>query len=218
MKMGKPAQPVAQALAQAVRAPAAGEWLVRVTDLKQYAYCPRIVYYTYCLPHLRPTTYKMAAGIAAQAEVTDLEERRSLRAYGVQTGTRHFHVPVQSATLGCVGQVDMVIETEGADGDRLIPVDFKLSRTPGRHFQLQLTCYGLMLEEMTGLPAPEGYLYLIQTRQAEKVVFTSRLRRDAKAHLATIRQFLYNQAMPQPTAQRARCVDCEFRRFCNDVL
>ena len=36
-----------------------------VTDLKQYAYCPRVVYYTYCLPLLRPMTFKMERGIAS---------------------------------------------------------------------------------------------------------------------------------------------------------
>ena len=46
-----------------------------VTDLKQYFYCPRVVYYTYCLPLLRPTTYKMEAGAVAHEEVGDLERR-----------------------------------------------------------------------------------------------------------------------------------------------
>src|SRR5690349_14295777 len=122
-----------------------GAWWVRVTDLKQYIYCPRVTYYMYCLPHLRPTTYKMQAGIEAQARVTDLEERRSLQAYGLSSGKRHFHLPVRSTVLGCVGQVDMVIETQEGGVPRLIPVDYKLSRrTPGRHFQLQVACYAMM--------------------------------------------------------------------------
>ena len=29
-------------------------WLLRVTDLKQYEYCPRVVFYEYCLPGVRP--------------------------------------------------------------------------------------------------------------------------------------------------------------------
>src|SRR5688572_5334969 len=134
-------------------------WWVRVTDLKQYAYCPRITYYMYCLPHLRPTTYKMQAGIESQERVTSLEERRSLQAYGLTDGERHFHVPVRSTALGCVGQIDMVIETKEGGQHRLIPVDYKLSRrTPDRHFHLQVACYGMMLEEMYGLPVLEGFL------------------------------------------------------------
>lgn len=65
---------------------------LQVTDLKQYLYCPRVVFYRYCLPDVRPVTFKMQAGIAAQDRVTELEKRRSLRAYDVVAGTRHFHV------------------------------------------------------------------------------------------------------------------------------
>src|SRR5690606_34579809 len=48
--------------------------------------------------------------IEAQERVTALEERRSLRAYGLTEGERRYYVPVQSRRLGCTGQVDMVIE------------------------------------------------------------------------------------------------------------
>lgn len=194
-------------------------WWVRVTDLKQYTYCHRITYYMYCLPHLRPTTYKMQAGIEAQERVTELEDRRSLRAYGLQSGERHFHVTVHSVAMGCVGQIDMVIETEENGPHRLIPVDYKLSRrTPGRHFQLQLACYGMMLEEMFGLPVTEGFLYLIQSRETEHVAITKRLRREVTTNIATIRAMIHSQQVPPATPYRARCVACEYRRFCNDVL
>ena len=194
-------------------------WRLRVTDLKQYAYCPRVVYYNYCLPRIRPTTYKMEAGIEAQARVNELEERRSLHAYGLTTGERHLYVAVDSPRLGCVGQVDLVIETDEGGVHRLLPVDFKLSRRkPGRHFRLQLACYALLLEETYGLPSPEGFLYLIPLRRAERIKMTPRLRRDAETLLNEIRQDLEHGRMPAPTPQRARCVACEFRRFCNDVL
>lgn len=194
-------------------------WQLRVTDLKQYAYCPRVVHYTYCMPALRPITFKMEAGIEAQERVTALEERRSLRAYGLTEGERRYYVPVQSRRLGCSGQVDMVIETAEKGNHRLIPVDFKLSRRkPGRHFRLQLACYAMMLEEMTGLPAPEGFLYLIPQRRAERVALTTRLRNEARRLLDEIRSMITAQRMPPPTPNRARCLDCEFRRFCNDVL
>lgn len=194
-------------------------WELRVTDLKQYAYCPRVVHYDYCMPRLRPVTYKMSAGIDAQAHVSELEERRSLRAYGLSQGERRYHVTVRSASLGCTGQIDMVIETAEGGVTRLIPVDFKLSRQKmGRHYHLQLACYGMMLEETYGLPAPVGFLYQIPLRRAERVELNARLRAEVRRKLAEIRAMIVAQRMPAPTANRSQCVDCEFRRFCNDVL
>jgi CRISPR-associated exonuclease Cas4 len=194
-------------------------WLLRVTDLKQYEYCPRIVFYQYCLPGIRPTTYKMAAGIAAQDRTEDLEVRRTLGEYGLADGVRHFNVKVTSPRLGCTGQVDLVVESTGPHGRTLLPVDFKLSRhEPGRHFKLQLACYALMLEESWGAPAPEGVIHLIPLRENIRVKLDQRLRRAAEQQMADIRRVIEREQMPAPTPARGRCVDCEFRRFCNDVL
>ncbi|RLC59491.1 MAG: CRISPR-associated protein Cas4, partial [Chloroflexota bacterium] len=79
-----------------------------VTDLKQYAYCPRVVFYTYCLPLLRPTTFKMEAGIAAHEKAREQERRRTLSAYGLVEGKRHFDIWVESPILGLRGRVDLV--------------------------------------------------------------------------------------------------------------
>lgn len=196
------------------------EWLLKVTDLKQFAYCPRIPYYHYCLPEVRPTTYKMDAGVRAQDGAEERERRRSLRAYGLAEGERHFNVSVASALLGVSGQIDLVIKHTVSGEDRLIPVDYKLSRRePGRHFKLQLACYALLLEEVWQMPVDDGFLYLIPTRRVVRVPVTTRLRNDVLRQLTEIRALVLAERMPPvPTKQRSRCVDCEFRRFCNDVL
>ncbi len=194
-------------------------WSLRVTDIKQYDYCARVVFYEYCLPGVRPLTYKMAAGLGEQERVAGLEERRSLRAYGVGQGERHFNVNVASQKLPLVGQIDMVIETDEGGHAHLIPVDFKLSRRePGRHFKLQLAAYALLLEETWGLPVERGAIYLIPLKRVVNVPITARLRKDVITHLAEIRRMIEAEQMPAATAQRSRCVNCEFRRFCNDVV
>lgn len=194
---------------------------LEVTDLKQYAYCPRIVYYHYCLPHIRPITYKMQAGIDGHSDEVAREERRSLRPYGLVAGERFFDVHVQSEELGVRGRIDMVIAApeRAAPDAELIPVDYKFSeRTPGRHFKIQLAMYALLLEEGWKLPVRRGFIYLIPTRQATSVAITAPLRRQALKQLEEIRTMIAREAIPEPPASRRPCVSCEFRRFCNDVL
>lgn len=188
---------------------------IRVTDLKQWVYCPRVFYYHACLPDVRPVTYKMQAGVEAGRSEEGREERRSLRAYGLTEGEREFNVPVRSARLGLRGEVDMVITT--GEGE-VIPVDYKLSRIPGPHFQLQVTAYGLLLEEMRGVTVRCGFLYSILERRAEVVKIDERLRQKLLAALAEMRRVMEREEMPPPTTNLRKCVACEFRRFCNDVL
>ena len=85
-----------------------------VTDLKQWVYCPRILYYHQCLPDVRPVTYKMEAGIEAGRAEEGREERRSLRAYGLAEGEREFNVPLASERLGLRGEIDLLITLPGA--------------------------------------------------------------------------------------------------------
>jgi CRISPR-associated exonuclease Cas4 len=190
----------------------------RVTDLKQYVYCPRILYYHHCLPRVRPTTYKMEASIEAHRSAERRERRRTLRAYGLERGERHFNVPLVSERLGMRGEVDLVIETE-IDGCReAIAVDYKLSRKGGKHFELQLTAYAVMVEDAWGVPVRQCFLYLIPLRQAKEVHITPRRRTALDEALAVMNAMLLTEQMPLPTRQRSKCLSCEFRRFCNDVL
>jgi CRISPR-associated exonuclease Cas4 len=195
--------------------------LFRVVDLKQYIYCPRIVYYHHCLPHIRPITYKMEAGLAAQAEEELRAARRSLRIYGLKRGECESNVYLESEGLGLRGQVDLVIKTDDNPlGEvELIPVDYKLSRGQlGIHFKLQLVAYGLLLQEAHGLPVKRGFLYAIPQRRAIEVPFTPGLRTKLSQALVEMQEITSKEFMPAPTKQRAKCEVCEFRRFCNDVV
>lgn len=189
-----------------------------VTDLKQYSYCPRVVFYTYCLPLVRPTTYKMEAGKAAHEQAERRERRRTLSAYGLKEGQRHFDVWVESDILGLRGRVDMVIEMGEGEGRELIPVDYKQSRRQiGRHLKRQLTAYGLMLEETWGGMVRRGFIYSLVTRKAEEVALTARLRDEVRETVVAMREMVEREMMPGPPKSRRPCVSCEFRRFCNDV-
>ena len=189
---------------------------VRVSDLKQWAYCPRVFYYQMCLPDVRPTTYKMRAGVEAGRSESGREERRSLRAYGIAEGTREYDVPLKSARLGLRGEVDMII-TVVSTGE-VIPVDYKLAKIPGPHFQLQVAVYGMLIEEMRGISIQRGFLYEIPLRRAEEIKFDARLRKQAERAVMAMRAITEHETMPEPAKRRSKCITCEFRRFCNDVV
>src|SRR5579864_4415679 len=89
----------------------AAPFTFEVTDIKQWAHCPRIVYYRYVLPRVRPVTGLMREGQTHHHEESAHEERRSLRLYGITEGERSFDVPLYSPTLGLRGRADMVIAT-----------------------------------------------------------------------------------------------------------
>lgn len=196
-------------------------WSFEVTDLRQWAVCPRIVYYRYCLPHVRPVTALMRAGIESHRDEQDREERRSLRAYGLTQGERFFNVYLKSEHLGLRGRIDLVIVVP----DRTTPnaeaivVEYKDSeQAAGPHWKIQMVAYALMIEELWQLPVRRGFFYTIPKRQAEPITITTRLRQQVTDTLQAMRQIAQNEHMPNPPDKRAHCTICEFRRFCNDVV
>lgn len=194
---------------------------LEVTDLKQWAYCPRVVYYRYCLPAIRPITGLMEEGRRSHRDESGREERRSLRPYGLTVGERAFDIGLRSTRLGLRGRLDLAIAVpdRSAAGAEAIVVEYKDSeRAAGTHFKLQLAAYALLVEEAWGLPVRRGFIYHIPLRQAAPVPITPALRQKVHTTVAAMQQAVAGEQMPAPPASRRQCVVCEFRRFCNDVV
>jgi CRISPR-associated exonuclease Cas4 len=187
---------------------------LRVTDLKQYAYCKRIVFYQYVLPVERRSTYKMERGKIAQEEIQRLESRRKLKRYGLEAGVRKFDLWLHSEILGLSGKLDMLIET----GSECFPVDFKWTRGGvHRNHLFQLGGYSLLVEEWFGKPVNTGFVYLLIQGDAVPYTITAELKEACKATLREIRSMIREERFPDPPRERAKCVECEYQNYCRDI-
>ena len=188
--------------------------LIPITDLKQWAYCPRVVYYHRVMPAVAHPTYKMKEGKAAQEMIETLEMRRTLREYGFESAHRRFGVWLENKELGLSGKIDLLLE--GAE--EIAVVDFKLtSGEPGQNHRIQLAGYSLLAESACGLPARQTFLYRIPDGRIFVERVTEELRRAVRAAITDIRRTGETQLCPEPTAVRGRCVECEFANYCADV-
>jgi CRISPR-associated exonuclease Cas4 len=188
--------------------------LIPVTDLKQWTYCARIVYYHRVMPALAKPTFKMKEAIAAQDLIESLEMRRGLKEYGIETAGRRFGVWLKDTALGLSGKLDLLLES----ADQVAAVDFKLtSGEPGDNHRMQLTGYSLLAETATGLPARRGFLYRIPDGRVFPIEITDALRQSVLAAIKGIRRVSEEQSLPEATVVRGRCVECEFANYCADV-
>ena len=188
---------------------------LRVNDIKQYAYCPRVVFYQYSMPVEKKTTWKMDQGKIEEAEIDRLEQRRKLTGYRLAEGERRFHFRLTSTRLELTGKLDLLIDSP----EGLFPVDFKWTTgRPHRNHIFQLCGYALLLEDHFHKPVTKGFVYLIP--QSDAVVFdlTAELKEQTEAVLEEMRRMIETEQMPPPTPERNRCTDCEYRNFCGDVF
>lgn len=185
-----------------------------VSDIKQFLYCPRIVYFRTVLPVEHATTFKMEYGKQIHDLLDRLEKRRTLARYRLKEGTREFHVHVFSRRLALSGVVDMIFRTP----DGIIPVEFKAStREPGINHKYQLVAYAMLLEDVFQAQIRSGFIYLVPTEKIHLVPITANSRLHVKRILGTIRNMIRQQRMPEPTRSHHRCRECEFANFCRDI-
>jgi len=188
---------------------------LRVSDLKQYIYCPRIIYFYYVLPIPRRVTKKMEYGRIEHFEIRQLEKRRKLKAYGLLEGARDFQVFLQSSRLGLHGLLDMTITTASRE---IYPVEFKHSISKkGLHQKYQLAAYAMLLEEKCGKPVRYGFLYLIPTKTVIPLEITVSMREHVKKVLSAIRNVIASEKIPLYVRSKQRCTDCEFKNYCADL-
>jgi CRISPR-associated exonuclease Cas4 len=188
---------------------------LRVTDLKQFPYCQRIVFYQYVMPVEKKTTFKMEEGKRAEVLIDKLEERRSLRKYRLSEGARHFHRWLRSERLGLSGKIDLLVESPLG----FFPIDFKYTagRVQKNHVH-QLCGYALLVEEAYGKAVTQGFIYLIPQEEVVTVDLTTERKEETLRMLEEIRAMIHAERMPEPTPVRSRCEECEYRNYCGDIF
>lgn len=188
---------------------------LRVNDLKQYEYCPRIVFYNTVMPVERKTTIKMGRGTVDEFRLDALEKRRSLRRYDLASGERRFHVWLESKRLGLSGKLDLLIVSPQG----YFPVDFKYTTgRPHRNHTFQLAGYALLVEDAFQTEVQAGCIYLSPIQEVVVIEIGDGLKRETQRRLDEIRFMIKEGILPGPTPVRSRCEDCEFRNYCGDIF
>ncbi len=185
-----------------------------MTDLKQWAYCRRIVYYQYVMPGAGRPTFKMEEGKQAQEMVERLEMRRTLREYGLEGARRSFGVWLSDEGLGLTGKLDLLLEGDGFGS----VVEFKLtSGDPGENHRLQLAGYAMLAGAVRGIRVERAFFYRIPDGKIFPVTVTDDMRQKVREAVRTMREMTENEWLPSPTPVRKRCEECEYQNYCGDI-
>jgi len=188
--------------------------VIRVSDLRQWAYCPRVTWWTHVCPVGKVESFKMRQGLAKERRLQRLQKRRTLRAFELQCGDVECNVNLFSERLGLSGRLDMLIHW----GACRLPVEIKFTRGPARlNHRLQVAGYALLLEEVFGVTVPHGYVVRLPDDTVDMVPMDGPLRELTVKTMQAVRRTIREERMPPANALLARCLDCEYLRFCGDV-
>jgi CRISPR-associated exonuclease Cas4 len=190
---------------------------LRVSDLRQWTYCPRVAWWTHVCPVGKLESFKMRQGLLKERRLQRLQKRRTLRSFGLKgvAGEIECNVTLYSPKLQLSGRLDMLLRW----GSARYPVEIKFTRGPARlNHRLQLAGYALLLEEEFGVPVSHGYVVRLPDDTVDRVSIDGPLRELTLKTMEALRTMMRQERMPPASPLLARCVDCEYRLFCGDIV
>jgi CRISPR-associated exonuclease Cas4 len=188
--------------------------LIAVTDLKQWVYCERIVFYHRVMQAVGKPTFKMREAVQAQDLIESLEMRHGLHRYGFEIARRNFNVWLNDSELGLSGKADLILETQA----EVAVVDFKLTGGEvGDNHRIQLSAYALLAEIIYGKPSPVAFLYRIPDNSIFSLEITPKMRAIVVGAAHAIHAMTEYESFPGPTPVRGRCAECEYANYCGDI-
>jgi len=184
---------------------------LRINEIKNYLYCPRIPFYLLCMGMDRDTALARI-GVEQEAIAKKRMKRRQHALHAVHDGTRHFDVPVLHHDLRLIGRVDEVVETEAG----VYLVDYKDTDQNHGYWRVQMTAYRLCMEaaRVTVLGC---YIYTIPEQAYKPVKSTPKDEAKLVEIIGALHEIIASEFCPPPTPHIRKCHTCQYVRFCNDV-
>ena len=182
--------------------------LIPLSALQHFMFCPRQC----ALIHLEQIweENRFTAEGRLQHQRVDAwgsEKRRDIR--------QVFGLPIRSLRVGITGKADVVEFHLQTDGRWVpYPVEHKRGRRKEEDWdRVQLCAQALCLEEMLGIPVPEGALFYEKERRREVVLLEEELRRRTEELARSVHELTAGQRTPSPVYM-PKCDACSLISRC----
>jgi len=176
---------------------------IPIAALNQYTYCPHRCWRMFCAGEFSDNSYTI--------EGTSLHDRVHTLGDGHREETWQIRaIWLKSERYGLIGKADLIEATDG----HFYPIEYKRGRKgEWDNDEMQVTAQALCLEDMTGSPVTQGYVYYAQSHQRQSVEITPELRESAIATIAAVHSLLETGKMP-PAIYSQRCAGCSLHSQC----
>ncbi|MGD9489466.1 MAG: CRISPR-associated protein Cas4 [Calditrichaceae bacterium] len=185
------------------------------TDLLQYYFCPRFIYFMHVLKisQNEDRRYKVQKG--REVHEQRLKQNKEYLWKKIGAVDRLSDVYLISDRYHLYGIVDEVVTF--ADGS-MAPVDYKFAVYPEyiyRSHKIQLISYCMLLEEVFEKKVEKGYIFYVRNGNKQvEVPYTTKSKHNLIRDIEHVVAIIQNERQPKPTSGRARCADCTYKNIC----
>lgn len=184
---------------------------IRINEIKNFLYCPRIPFYSLCLDLDRDTRLARI-GIENEQRVKQQMKRRKHALHARHKGQRIYDVNVVHHEYQLIGKLDEIIHTN----EGVYLVDYKDTDTDYGYWKIQMLAYRLCVET-AGIKVLGCSVYTIPNQTYHDIRTTKHHEKKLHDIVQSLQVFLRYDVCPEPTPHQNKCRTCQYRRFCNDI-
>jgi CRISPR-associated exonuclease Cas4 len=189
--------------------------IITISDVLEYSFCPRFIYYMYCLdiPQHEEHRFKVLRG----REVHE-EKRKTNPEYlrkKLDVIEKELDVFLSSKKYHIKGIVDEVLFLK--DGTAA-PFEYKFAEFKNTIFQTyknQLALHAIMIAENYNKEVNRGYICFTRSNnRVEEVLFTDKEFQQSLNVVKEIIEIIDKGLFPAKSKYRNKCIDCCYRNIC----
>jgi CRISPR-associated exonuclease Cas4 len=187
---------------------------ITVSDIVQYYYCPRKVYFLKVLGVPVVVRRKMEFGKEThERERRRVTERDQVYGFDREDVAEVLEgLQIEAPSIGLRGKVDVALRLKSGE---ILPVDTKFTDhvIVQRQHRKQLHAYALLLDYRFGVNVTRGVIYFAQQRRSVPVEISGSDKEDLKRDIRRIEEILSGELVPRGVA-REKCGYCETKQYC----
>lgn len=187
--------------------------MIPISLIRQYKFCPRIVYYN-LLTNIKPIfPRQVSLGTDYHELQNEMIKSRKFKKFHIDYQEILSEKYLENEELNICGKVDFTFLTK----DELIPCEFKhINSKPNYSHILQLVGYGILLEKEYEQEFKKAFIIYSNNMKFYKIDITKKHKKDFFEVIKDIENIIKNDILPNSSANENQCIQCEYLNYCDD--
>ncbi|WP_048203440.1 CRISPR-associated protein Cas4 [Methanocaldococcus infernus] len=190
--------------------------MITVSDVIEYLYCPRFVYFERVLGILQHEEKREKVLIGRHIHELKEKINKNYIRKSINAKSKYSNVYLSSKKYKIVGIVDEVLELN--DGS-FSPLDYKFAEYKSRLFKTykyQSVLYGLLIKENFNVNVNKGFIVYVRSGNLIKEIkFKKEDFKKAIEFIKLIFEIIEDEKFPiDIKVNKKKCIDCCYRNLC----
>lgn len=181
--------------------------------IRQYLFCPRVVYFLEVLNIPKATPIWVKEGESHHKKQAELFKRRTLMRFGLEEAEFKSNVSLSCEEFKFYGICDGLIISQ----KNIYPVEIKLHGSkPTKAQRMQLIAYGILAEKRFGKVFDLGFILYEKNGKTIPININDIDKSEVVNIVDEIIEMIQFGRLPHSSADDEKCTQCEFENYCND--